>query len=121
MATVQNPEADYRDLWQTVTTLEQRVASLELRLDPDRGRVQTSPEIQGIEDDIVRITEELFPGKVSIGIMSDPEYPAESFPVVQAEATGETREIVARRMTWHQRIRELSPGLVLPISLAIRT
>ena len=80
----------------------------------------TTPDIHRLKDKIVRITQEFFPGEVSIEIMNDSEYPDDSFHVVEVEATGEIRDIVARRVKWHQRIGELSPGLVLPISLAIR-
>ena len=120
MATVPISEADYRNLRHTVASLEQRVTSLETCRNADGRGAPTTLDIQGLKDEIVRITQEFFPGEVSIEIMNDPEYPDDSFHVVEAEATGEIRVIVAQRVKWHQRIGELSPGLVLPISLAIR-
>ena len=120
MATVPISEADYRNLCQTVASLEQRVTSLETCRNANGWGTSTPPDIQQLKDDIVRITQELFPGEVSIEIMSDPEYPDDSFHVVLAEATGEIRDIVARRVRWHRRIGELSSSLVLPISIAIR-
>ena len=120
MATAEGSAADYIDLRNAVMTLEHRIAPLESRLSNDGRRAVTVPDIHRLEADIVRITQEIFPGNVSIGFLHDPETPEESFPVVEAEATGEIREIVTRRMAWHQRIRNLAPGLSLPISLAIR-
>jgi hypothetical protein len=120
MATGPLSEADYRSLSETVASLEQRVTSIETRRDATGRRDSATPDIEGLKDDIIRITQEFFPGPVSIELMNDPEYPDDSFHVVQAEATGDIRDIVARRLNWHRRIGELAPGLVLPISLANR-
>lgn len=120
MGTSPLSETDYLSLCQTVASLEQRVTSLETRRDASGRRDSTMPDIDGLKDDIIRITQEFFPGPASIELMNDPEYADDSFHVVQAEATGDIRSIVARRLNWHRRIGELSPGLVLPISLANR-
>lgn len=121
MATVQIPEADYQNLRESVTVLEQRVALLEYRLGAE-GRCSTpDPDVSDLHDEIVRVTKELFPGDVTIKIDVDPEYPRDSFHVVHASGSGEIKEIEDRRIEWHKRLRKLSPDLgTLPLRIAIR-
>jgi hypothetical protein len=121
MATVQVPEADYRDLRETVAGLEQRVTILEHHIDADSGRIANFPDLTGSQDEIVQVTKDLFPGDVTIKASVDPEFPHEPFPVVHASAYGDIKEIEDRRIEWHIRVRKLSPDLAnLPLRITIR-
>ena len=51
-------------------------------------------------DKVVRFTQSIFPGSVTISRESDPECSAEYF-VVSAAATGEVEEIAALHHQWH--------------------
>lgn len=108
MATGQMPESDSQNLRQTVAVLEQRVAYLETRLDADFARPKSIPNVDGLHDEIVRITSGFFPGEVAVKVTIDPEYPQDSYTVVHAQAFGEIKEIEDRRQQWHQRVAQLS-------------
>jgi hypothetical protein len=108
MATGQFPEADYQNLRQTVAVLEQRVTTLESQLGTDDRPSTPFPNIDGLQDEITRITQQLFPGKVAIEVTDDPEFPQDSYTVVRAQASGEIKEIEDRRVEWHERVIQLS-------------
>ena len=59
--------------------------------------------------DVMRVTQELFPGDVSVHAMNDPEYPHDRFTVIEARASGTIEEVVGRRAEWHKRVTRLSP------------
>lgn len=79
---------------------------------PPRGRatraVQTSLEAKLAA--ARRITEELFPGEITIETDFDPEYPSEEFVVFNVRATGETKELLDRQCEWHRRIAAIVPA-----------
>lgn len=108
MATVPIPEADYQNLRETVEVLQQRVALLENHIDSDAKRSSAIPDVSGLQDEIVRVTRELFPGDVAIEETDDPEYPQDSYTVVRAQASGDIKEIEDRRIEWHERVSRLS-------------
>ena len=118
MATVQIPEADYQHLRETVAVLEQRVKFLEKHVDIAVRHPTAFPDVNGLQDDIVRITQQLFPGEVAIDVTDDPEFPQDAYTVVRAQASGEIKEIEDRRIEWHERISKLSEnGRLLRLSL----
>jgi hypothetical protein len=122
MSTVQIPESEYLDLRQTMAVLERRVSHLETRFDADVEGPLPSPDLTGLQDAIVRITKELFPGEVAITSTNDPEYPQDSYTVVQAQASGETKQIEERRVQWHQRVTQLAEKCgLLRLSLDYRS
>ena len=93
----------------SVALLEQRVQALEERLDANHARVAPAPDLSSLMADVVRVTQELFPGDVSVQVMNDPEYPHDGFTVIEARASGTIEEVVDRRAEWHKRVTRLSP------------
>jgi hypothetical protein len=69
--------------------------------------------------DVVRITQELFPGEVGIEILSDPEAADRSLVVFNVSARGSARDIVNKRVEWHQRVAKLRPGSSGALRLSI--
>lgn len=108
MATAQTRKTEYETLRQKVAVLERRVASLERQLAPSVDRPTPLPNVDGLHDEMARVTNEVFPGPVCIEVTHDPEYPHDSYTVVHAQAVGEIREIEDRRSAWHERVTELS-------------
>lgn len=66
-------------------------------------------ELLPLMDDVLRITNELFPGKATVTVMFDPEYPLDEFTVIEAPVRGDVVEVVDRRLEWHRRVVKLSP------------
>lgn len=60
--------------------------------------------------EVLRLTEQMFSGAVSVERMSDPESPRENWVVLTVEATGEPQEIVRRQCEWHERVAREFPG-----------
>jgi hypothetical protein len=60
--------------------------------------------------DVVRVTQELFPGRVSVQVVTDPEYPQDRFTVIEAQTRGNVVDVVDRRAEWHRRVAGLSPS-----------
>lgn len=69
--------------------------------------------------DVRRITQELFPGSFTCSDEFDPEFPADTYVVVNVESTGDAQEVVRRRCRWHERIRALSADLFGKVRLSI--
>ena len=68
---------------------------------------------------VQQITEELFPCPFSFGEEFDPEYPDDTYVVIDVEATGDMRDVIRRQREWHERIRALSPELSGKLRLSI--
>lgn len=114
----ESPAFENQELWHNVKSLQSRVAALE------RGMQwrATPSNLNELAPEVVRITQELFPGRVSIREVNDPEYPLDSYAVVEAEATGTIEEIEDRRIDWHKRMSELSESCrLLSLSLTYGT
>jgi len=103
----------------TLESLAQRVDALEHRL---ADGVRLGPSTSGLSpwmSEVKQITEELFPGPFSCNDEFDPEYPDDTYVVINVESTREIREVVRRQCEWHDRIRALSPGLFGKVRLSI--
>jgi hypothetical protein len=96
-------------LQRSVDLLEERVQAIENRLDPVAA-VGTPSDLSGLMADVVRITQELFPGAVSLDVIDDPEYPQDRFTVIEAQASGPVEDVVQRQAEWHRRVLRLSPS-----------
>lgn len=59
-------------------------------------------------DKVVRLTQELFPGSVSVDLLGDPESPEDVFVVLGVEATGDDERLIDRQCEWHERVAELA-------------
>lgn len=102
-----------------IAELERRVAILESannELRAEVHRLQNSPERQessGADDpklaDVVALTEQMF-GTPEINVMCDPEDPSISFVVFTVKCRGEAKDIVARRIEWHDRVDAIPSG-----------
>ena len=93
----------------SVALLERRVKALEERLEANLASATRAPDLSSLMADVERITQELFPGIVSVQVMHDPEYPQDGFTVIEAQTGGTTEEVVDRRAEWHKRVTRLSP------------
>ncbi|MEK6259702.1 MAG: hypothetical protein AABP62_13880 [Planctomycetota bacterium] len=69
--------------------------------------------------EVLRLTEQMFSGAVSVERMSDPESPRESWVVLTVEASGEPQEIVRRQCEWHERVAREFPGQFPGLRLSI--
>jgi hypothetical protein len=106
--TISNAESA-TPLQRSVDLLEERVQALEKRLDPVAA-IGAPSDLSGLMADVVRITQELFPGPVSLGVIDDPEYPQDRFTVIEAQASGPAEDVVQRQAEWHRRVLRLSPS-----------
>ncbi len=93
----------------SVALLVQRVQALEERIEANRASTMRAADLSSLIANVVRITQDLFPGTVSIQVMNDPEYPQDGFTVIEAQASGSIEQVVDRRAEWHKRITRLSP------------
>ena len=75
--------------------------------------------VNPIISEIVRMSRELFPGPVSVEVMSDPEAPGESWTVLNVEAKGDPKDIVKSRCEWHERLARQFPDAVSTVQLSI--
>jgi hypothetical protein len=68
---------------------------------------EKSTDLSVLTPEIVRITQELFPGEVSIGVVDDPENPQIRLNVVKARATGPVEEVGQLAKAGHKKLAEL--------------
>ena len=87
-----------------VGLLERRVQALEERLEPNRPGTEMPADLSSLMADVVRVTQDLFPGHVSVQVMADPEYPQDRFTVIEAQTSGDVIDVVDRRAEWHRRV-----------------
>ena len=69
--------------------------------------------------EVLRLTEQLFPGTVSMERMSDPDSPHEAWVVLTVQAQGESQELLRRRCEWHERVALQFPEQVCGLRLSI--
>ena len=118
---MQATSPEVHELRHSVNSLERRVAKLE------RGLLISGSEripltLDDVPAEVLSITTELFPGDVSVRTLDDPEYPGDSYVVIDATASGDVNEIEERRIEWHQRVRRFLPsGEIWSLSLTYET
>jgi hypothetical protein len=93
-----------------VGLLERRVQALEELLEPSRPSFEMPADLSTLMAEVMRVTQELFPGHVTVQVMTDPEYPQDRFTVIEAQASGDIADVVDRRAEWHRRVARLSPS-----------
>lgn len=99
-----------------IAELEREVESLKLTVESLVGRRAASAAGELRTPDyspqtlahVVRLTEQLFPGGVSVEVLSDPESPSETFIVLNVEAHGDPQELLERQCQWHERVAALA-------------
>lgn len=57
---------------------------------------------------VIQLTEQWFPGRVSIEVFSDPESPSETFFVLNVEARDNAKGLIERQCQWHERVAALA-------------
>lgn len=117
MASVLNPTAT--DTASQLATLELRVKALEMRLEKTDTPSSNCFDIAPILPELMNITQEIFPGEARVNLESDPEFPEETYFVVDVQASGTSEEILNRRGKWHERVRQVSPDCFGNVRLSI--
>ena len=69
--------------------------------------------------DIMHLTEQLFPGTVSMERMSDPDSPQQAWVVLTVQAHGDSQQLLRRRCEWHERVALQVPEQVGGLRLSI--
>ena len=69
--------------------------------------------------EIVRMSRELFPGPLSVEVMSDPDAPGESWTVLNVESADAPQEIIKTQCEWHERLARQFPDAVSTVRLSI--
>lgn len=69
--------------------------------------------------EIVRMSRELFPGLLSVEVMSDPDAPGESWTVLNVESADAPQEIIKTQCEWHERLARQFPDAVSTVRLSI--
>lgn len=86
------------------------------------GKESTEPAQSGgpILPELVRLTEEMFPGSpVNIEVEADPEEPESPFVVVSVHSRESAKQIVARQAVWHERISHLQSESATSLRLCV--
>ncbi len=60
--------------------------------------------------EVVAITEEMFGNRPLISLINDPEHPDVSFLVLTVRSQGDVKQIVDKRLEWHEKIDRIPPG-----------
>lgn len=110
-----------------ITELEREVESLKLTVESLVGlQALSAPEELRAPDSashtlaqVVQLTEQLFPGAVSVELLTDLESPAETFIVLNVEARGEAQELIDRQCAWHERVAALASAAASSYRLSI--
>jgi hypothetical protein len=80
------------------------------------GAAMNDPKIA----DIIDVTQQMFPTKPPrIELMRDPEDPESPFVIITVAFQGNAKELVERRIEWHNRIESLPSGSSGAIRLSI--
>ena len=84
-------------------------------VEQDELQTSTRPDLT----EILRMSQELFPGPISVEAMSDPDAPGESWSVLNVESAGAPHEIVNTQCEWHERLARQFPAAVSTVRLSI--
>ena len=68
--------------------------------------------------EIVRMSRELFPGPLSVEVMSDPDAPGETWTVLNVESADAPQEIIKTQCEWHERLARQFPDAVSTVRLS---
>jgi hypothetical protein len=110
-----------------IADLEREVQSLRVAAE-SLAKQQTSDapiepggtnDFHGTVSAIVKLTQQLFPGPVSIELLADPESPADAFVVLNVEASGDEKRLLERQCEWHERIAALTERDTIAFRLSI--
>jgi hypothetical protein len=111
--------AEPEDLREGLVLLQHRVDALEKRLAAEAHAGMPVPNLTALMPEVKRITQEVFPGPFSWNVEFDPEYPDDTYVLVNVEATGEMQDVVRRQCHWHERMRAVSVDLFGKLRLSI--
>jgi hypothetical protein len=99
------------DVCQELKILSSRVDELERKLGQNGTPITAPFDFALIADKVYEITQELFPGTCKFTNEVDPEHPEDRYVVVNVEATGDIKDIMDRKETWHNRVRQMWPDV----------
>ena len=110
-----------------IVELEREVESLKLAVENLGGRRASSAAREVRIPDhapqtlsqVVQLTEQLFPGRVTVELLSDPESPSETFFVLNVEAQGNAKWLIERQCQWHERVAALTDAEASSYRLSI--
>ena len=106
-----------------IEELERRVSDLVQELDDLKSQFSCRADEKRTADprllDVVQLTNELFPGVVSLEITCDPSEPDEKVVVLRVESRDSVKQIIQQRNTWHRRIAEIPAGFSGQFSLSV--
>jgi hypothetical protein len=68
---------------------------------------------------MVQITNEIFPGEVTLGIVCDPLNPNEKTVEFEVTSSQSVKQIVEKRREWHRRIAKTEAGPFGRLSLSV--
>lgn len=110
---------DHLAIREELSVLASRIEAVEARLGRNGSMPTPFLDLTSVMADVREITRELFPGKCEFTSEFDPEYPEDRYLVVNVEASGDPKDIVARTCRWHERIRKLSANLPGNLRLSV--
>ena len=70
-----------------------------------------------IPPQVIDVSADLFPGPLKAYWEADPDLPNEQFLVVTVQASGQPRQLVARRREWHRRVSKSLPDTNIRLCL----
>lgn len=105
-----------------VAALEVEVAELHMKIDrlsSTKQIVQTVGDSDPNLADVLALTREMFAGEPIVEVLHDPENPQVPLVTVTVSWSGEPRELIQKRLAWHQRVAQICPGRTLSIRLSV--
>lgn len=115
--TIDELVAENQLIRRTLSGLESRLSSIESHLQNNRPADRF--DFTKLRAKVSEITHDIFPGKCEFTVECDPEYPDDTYIVVNVEATGDPKEIILLSERWHARVQELSDECFDNIRLSI--
>lgn len=68
---------------------------------------------------IFELTQQMFPGPVSLETGYDPEWPEDRWIAFDVEASGTFQEIIQRECAWHRELVNLIPGRLGAVCISV--
>ncbi len=84
-------------------------------VEQDELQISTSPDLT----EILRMSQEFFPGRISVEVMSDPDALGEPWTVLNIESDDAPQEIIKTQCEWHERLARQFPDAVSTVRLSI--
>ncbi len=99
-----------RDVYQLKSQLRMLIS--------ERPALKNTRESDPCLADVIELTERMF-GAPEVTVSHDPEFPENAFVVFNVIASGSPKEIVDKRMAWHEKVGDVQPRYSGRIRLSI--